>query len=54
MDEQNFTYEEIGAFLIAIGTVMMNYDLCANAANDGESDEVMKQILKKTGLAKID
>jgi hypothetical protein len=50
MNESNFTYEEIGAFLVAIGTVMSNQALCANAANDGNSDKQIEQLLKAQGV----
>lgn len=48
--EDDFTYEEIGAFLIAIGSVMANHNICAGAANDGESDIEIMEILVKQGI----
>lgn len=50
MNEHDFTYQEIGAFLIAIGTVMSSRYLCAGAANDGNSDEEIKAILSEHGV----
>jgi hypothetical protein len=40
-----FTYEEIGALLMAIGQVMREDNLCAGAARDGFSDTVLQMLL---------
>lgn len=50
MPENHFTYEEIGAFLIAIGIVVSESDVCAGAANDGQSDERLRELLLKHGV----
>ncbi len=41
----HLTYEEVGAMLIAIGTQMMQRNLCAGAARDGCSNNEMRQQL---------
>lgn len=50
MPEDKFSYEEIGAFLMAIGTVMMENGLCAGAAHDGNSYAEIMSILKHNGV----
>lgn len=48
-----FTYEEIGAYLIAVGNVVADYDLCVGAALDGGSDEMLIRIMKEHGVSDI-
>jgi len=50
MEKEQFTYQEIGAFLIAIGNVMSSGELCAGAANDGGNDNEIEEILRKEGV----
>lgn len=51
MNEHDFTYQEIGAFLIAIGNVMSQNNLCAGAANDGGNDLEIEEILLSEGVS---
>lgn len=43
--EPKFTYRELGALLIAVGTMMIERGLCAEATRDGVSDYAMRHIL---------
>ncbi|WP_231409642.1 hypothetical protein [Ralstonia solanacearum] len=46
----HLTYHEIGALLCAIGEVMMAYGVCAGAAQDGYSDDLMVMVMGKRGI----
>jgi|GEM_PF-6949264 len=48
-----FTYPEIGALLIAIGTEMQRNDVCAGAARDGSADQIMLKQIMKQGVDKL-
>lgn len=42
---KQFTYQELGALLIAVGTVMARRDLCVQAATDGFSNGELIRVL---------
>jgi hypothetical protein len=41
----DFSYADVGAFLMAVGTVMKKRGLCAMATLDGNSDDELKEII---------
>ena len=50
MSKRVFTYSEIGAYLTAVGSTMHNYDLCADAAADGNSEDDLLASLAEQGI----
>ena len=43
----NITYQEIGALLAAVGSIMHGYSLCAEAVLDGGSDHQLLEIMSQ-------
>jgi hypothetical protein len=41
----DFTYEELGALVAAVGMIMFKQGVCADAAQDGLSDDDIEEVL---------
>lgn len=49
MPIENLTHAEVGAFLMAVGHVMQQDDVCAGAACDGSSDDQLVKLMFEHG-----